>query len=55
MNWPDDLSFDSRRQPDMMPGFIGAVNFPNNDSKVILLQLRGSLHPNIPQQLSSDT
>jgi len=27
MNWPDDLSFDSRRQPNMRPGFIGAVNF----------------------------
>jgi len=51
MNWPDDLSFDSRSQPNMMPGFIGLWTFLNNDSKVILLQLRGSLYSNIPQQL----
>jgi len=33
MNWPDDLSFDLRCQPNMRAGFIGAVNFPEQRLK----------------------
>ena len=33
MNWPDDLNFETQRQRSKVPGFMGAVNFPERRLK----------------------